>query len=428
MLPTEAAASLARAREIGIETFEAREHVAAAFAAVAWPAPPPAIMPRADELAPAQRALIETLAMEPAVSLAFMKIANVRLAAWVGLAPGGVLERIVEERGAPLWRVMRELEEAKDGSARAFLSTLSIADRLAAFGEVNLFGHEKPYRLAAESFFDYRDRELLESLRDEGREWAPTFADHLLTLDRMPKENVRWPVFLALVRAGIPIEPRWDVLVPLGFGAYRELTDEVVAAIPEARRAAAIIGSLGKVNPWAIGVPLLDRFPSVELVCALLGKPGGPPPALVEMIEPVARRHPVVAEVLAEALAGQAPAVSLAVARVLAPTRPAELTAIEQAQLARAGERWDGRVASVSDRLARANAETSFAGHIELRSLVDPEGRPAYDAWLYMGDSGTVFVAGTETVAAEIVQGGIECSDRALRAGLEKVLRRAKRG
>jgi hypothetical protein len=33
-----------------------------------------------------------------------------------------------------------------------------------------------------------------------------------------------------------------------------------------------------------------------------------------------------------------------------------------------------------------------------------------------------IFVAGTQQVAAEIIQGGLECSDRALRDGLSLVL------
>jgi len=58
----------------------------------------------------------------------------------------------------------------------------------------------------------------------------------------------------------------------------------------------------------------------------------------------------------------------------------------------------------------------------ELRSIVDLDGRPVYDAWLYMGDSGTVFVAGTEQVVAEVIQCGIETKDAELKASLRDVL------
>src|SRR5262249_22008822 len=47
--------------------------------------------------------------------------------------------------------------------------------------------------------------------------------------------------------------------------------------------------------------------------------------------------------------------------------------------------------------------------------IVDGD-RHAYDAWLYMSDSGTIFRAGTIDRVAEIVQRGLECSDRTLRA------------
>ena len=128
-LPERAAAALERATAIGAGTFEARGDLAEAFAAVAWPDPAPSIMPRAGDLTPAQRALVTTLAAQPKVQIAFLKLANVRLARWLGVEPPGLLERIVPDRGAPLWRVMRELEEARNPDELGrFLSTMSIAE------------------------------------------------------------------------------------------------------------------------------------------------------------------------------------------------------------------------------------------------------------------------------------------------------------
>ncbi len=422
-LSARAAAAVQRAIAIGLDTYEARGDLAEAFVAVDWPSPAPSIMPLAAAMTPAQLALVRTLAAQPTVDLAFMKIANVRLARWISSEPPGILERIVPERGVPLWRVVRELEEARTaGELRRFLSTMSIADRLEAFGEVNAFGYEKPYRLEDTSFFDYGDLELLHALRDEGKVWAPRFADQLLTHDRRPRPAITWPVFLALVRAGISIEPRWDTLLPLGFGVYRDLTDEVVAAIHAERRDAAIVGAVGMSTPYAVGLPLLEKFPSAALTRLLLDPKDGPPAAIVKEVKRIAKNHPVVATALEAMLANAPQPVALSIARVIAPSSASELSPSEQVQLAKAGEMWDGHALTAAERLSANGEETSFAGHVELRSLVGADGSPAYDAWLYMVDSGVIFVAGTQQVAAEIIQRGLECSDRALRDGLSLVL------
>lgn len=55
------------------------------------------------------------------------------------------------------------------------------------------------------------------------------------------------------------------------------------------------------------------------------------------------------------------------------------------------------------------------------RYALDRDGAPAFDVWLVQ-DSGVVFRAGTTEVIAEIVQGGIETSDAALRRELRNAL------
>lgn len=57
-----------------------------------------------------------------------------------------------------------------------------------------------------------------------------------------------------------------------------------------------------------------------------------------------------------------------------------------------------------------------------MRELADAKGKHAYDAYTYAGDSGTIFKAGTTTVVAEIVQGGIECKNEALGDALNAAL------
>src|SRR6185503_16437295 len=53
----------------------------------------------------------------------------------------------------------------------------------------------------------------------------------------------------------------------------------------------------------------------------------------------------------------------------------------------------------------------------ELWKVVDGE-RHLYDAWLYMGDSGTFFRAGTTEDVAMVIQSGLECEDREIRSQL----------
>jgi hypothetical protein len=61
-------------------------------------------------------------------------------------------------------------------------------------------------------------------------------------------------------------------------------------------------------------------------------------------------------------------------------------------------------------------------GPYERVRIADAKGKLAYDAWLHLIDAGTIFRAGTTDVAAEIVQDGLECGDRALRTALAAAL------
>jgi hypothetical protein len=46
----------------------------------------------------------------------------------------------------------------------------------------------------------------------------------------------------------------------------------------------------------------------------------------------------------------------------------------------------------------------------------------AYDVWTYMGDSGTVFRAGSAESVAEVIQGSLECDDDALGTELDEAI------
>ena len=115
--------------------------------------------------------------------------------------------------------------------------------------------------------------------------------------------------------------------------------------------------------------------------------------------------------------------------RTLKPEGVEDLTPLQQRQLVVAGKLYDGAEHSAAERLSYEGSDAhpdgqrqSFKGFVEIRELVDSEGTPAFDAYLYMVDSGTIFRTGTTDVVAEVIQCGVECDDPALEQALEAVL------
>jgi hypothetical protein len=106
------------------------------------------------------------------------------------------------------------------------------------------------------------------------------------------------------------------------------------------------------------------------------------------------------------------------------------LTDSQRAQLAVIGPRYFGgdgpaRLAAPDEDIDDDPEANRALGYCKFASLVDGE-RACFDAWLYMVDSGTVFVAGTTQVVAQIIQFGIECDDPALRRQLGMAMVEAK--
>jgi hypothetical protein len=95
-----------------------------------------------------------------------------------------------------------------------------------------------------------------------------------------------------------------------------------------------------------------------------------------------------------------------------------ELSSIERDQLQVAGKFYDGDDRPAEDRLADGVDEGDGSlFDTELWKVVDGD-RHLYDAWLYMGDSGTIFRAGTTEDVAMVIQCGLECEDPEIRAQL----------
>lgn len=103
----------------------------------------------------------------------------------------------------------------------------------------------------------------------------------------------------------------------------------------------------------------------------------------------------------------------------------AGLSAIDRAQLEATSERYGGQKLTAEALYAAEAANEEVEGVLPSRMChvrILRDGTPAYDAWLYPPDSGTVFVVRTTTAVADIVQTGVECGDRQLAIALREVL------
>jgi len=184
-------------------------------------------------------------------------------------------------------------------------------------------------------------------------------------------------------------------------------------------------GADAVVNPAAERERLDVATPDVECVSAFIaalvvvrGAQGEHDRAL----KAVAKTEPAVAAALKEHETGKPPVPRLAVAVRRAPRKLSELDAVGKRQLEIAVERYNGAKRTAKQILASdaegQGGEPFLPGSIERLALADAAGKPAYDAWLYMGDSGCIFRAGTEAVVAERIQAGLECADKSLRIAL----------
>lgn len=440
----------------GSSAEEIEDALSRAFEKVKWP--DVRMVPRVEDLTSEQRELVTRLGDRNLdVHRFFVPASGAIRQRWLGLTRGGVLEQKVsftlegKKRKEPLWRAVLECVAAGgDEAAAPIVQALSIEERLRAFGEVNaVIGWGSAYGISTKLFFDWWDAALLERLRAEGKKWAPAFADALLAqAERRGSEpgeshwtltsSYRWPVFLALVRAKITIEPRWDVLLPIGGQKALDACVECIRAIPEERRTAAIVSALGReLEPVSVGLPLLDLFPSAELARLIQRSTGGagiPKQKIFAELDRLAQRHAVIREALttkaktktktktsAKAKAKpEAKALVLACAEVVRPKKFAQLEPIHQLQLGIAGKRADRRDVPPAERFAE---EGFGAGFLEICKLTDASsGKHRYDALLFRADSGVVFEARAKRVVAEIIQDGVECKSAALRDAIEAAL------
>src|ERR1700722_17056296 len=267
-----------------------------------------ATFPRAEELSEPHRAAATILATHATPVLSFKEKGHLQEFAmpasaagrrrWLGIDASGPLDVLVATEGgkAPLWRVLQlRAESAGPGDVPAEpILALPVPDRFAA--TVDLF--DSPYKLEQLIKDAYRFCVESEGLDQLSATLATALADRVLALRAQVKPGpaarawlisredqwrlLRWAGFLPLLAAKVAIEPRWDVLLPVfsnwqwSPGAAQSREDELVSrclgAIPEERRAGALLSALRTDSQSLFGVLRLcvTSAPAPEVINALL--------------------------------------------------------------------------------------------------------------------------------------------------------------
>lgn len=339
---------------------------------------------------------------------------------WLGIDPPGALFR----DDAQLYRAFRETEDS--GRRAAMLDALTFGERIEALVDLTMLGS------------DYDgDTDVLNRLRTETAKidaslgaWAQKMAPWLLAIREADyrdwecsdvRAEVLEAVFVALVRAGVRMDPNWETLLPLEHVAWdTEHVYECIDAIPKERREARLLDGLDRlpVYAWkhAVAVKLLKKYPYRSIARWVLAraKDAENPNKVIKALLDLGDDE--IAALVKEHKAGQKPAPKLT---VRSRGEVGKLDAVAKKQLEIAANRYDDEKHTAEEILANEDGDAGImCSTIEVVRIDDAKKKPAFDAWLYMVDSGTIFRAGTTEVVAEVVQGSIECSDPALRAAL----------
>ncbi|MFE2326271.1 hypothetical protein ACFXD5_20485 [Streptomyces sp. NPDC059385] len=92
-------------------------------------------------------------------------------------------------------------------------------------------------------------------------------------------------------------------------------------------------------------------------------------------------------------------------------TSVTQLTPVQAEQLVLCGAAYDGEDLPADRRLSSDPEDESVLHFCEFWDVV-ADGSPVYEAWFYQADSGSIFLAGTTKMVAEIIQCGLECADK----------------
>ncbi len=191
---------------------------------------------------------------------------------WLGVTPASVIDRRVpwthEGRAVswPLWRVWSDVPRSSlehgQGIPRELAEALSPGELIEAAGEAVL----EPYG----DYGSVLEDRLMAALTHaaDAAPWARTAVEAAIAVvdgdprrhrvvDHWERQTLAVLVLLPLVRAGVPLEPAWDVLVPhTGPELY---VREVLFALPPDRREAAV--HRGITTTWgARGDTVINGF------------------------------------------------------------------------------------------------------------------------------------------------------------------------
>lgn len=408
--------------------------------------PNDSVGPRADSLTPAQRAMAE-LITELNIETSnndidqWMPRRRADRRSWLGLDPPQPLDREYTftlagaKRTEPGWRALKLLSDAEEGGRKgqvaAWLATVPVAERLAMFGQVNLSASE-PWGLNEDDFFDPQDKKLVASLRNEGKTWAPAYADQWLAVRAAGEGKTSpplWPM-LAMVRAKLKIEQRWEVLMPVGL---HTTTREILEALPANRRGPTFLLGLQQMGHpgWALNAAkvLLPVAPDAGVMAYALEcikSSIGAERAHLDALAKAAKGHPELIALVDAVRDNRPPVIALtttALRDVAKEGAAARFSKIDEAQLLAAGRAYFGKKVPLSRLLSlNPNDEQSLRAVLSYRALADAKGKHVHDVWEYAGDSGSMFRAGTTEEVAAVTQGDVECDDAALKDALEMAL------
>jgi len=411
-LPPEVVAHLRRAFEIPETQPGVRaKHLASACAATSFPTGN--VYPLPSELADPHRTLARVLADEPAwngFGTAMPKTAPTRRR-WLGVDPPSVLEQPLPGESFPLWlSLQRLLPEGHVGPTEAkpaseFLASLPFELRVGyALADRRAYGLDDVVAVPSEDELAQHPRQLTD------------IADRVLALlDRSeyfgPSRTFASRVFLALVGTGTALDPRWDPLFPTRLGSSTAQMNLAARALPEPRRSTCLVSALTRDRYGDEATfEILASLPSVAaaLVPFVLGQDcwgSLPVPKRIRRLKELGKTLVDVKTALAAATAERPADLALAVTKRASPKVELELTPLQKKQLASAIKAY-GQV----EAWQRAPSDW----FLSILEVSDGGGHLLYEVFDIMSDSGTVFRAGTCEEVAAIIQGGVQCGDRAL--------------
>lgn len=392
-----------------------KQRLIEALRAVAFPTTyPTVIYPLPSELTPEQRALAERLARTD-VFLPWEWLPSGETARrWLGIDPPGPLEMIVEHEGArvPLWRAL-SLTQA-DPRVPPSVATLPTPLRLDVVAALDLGAWG--YRIVWDARAGWS---VASSLGMEARDWALARlgAAQPKTLETVHAHGSLGEqlAFFALVRAGHAVDPAWDLYLPISTEVPVEISVECARALPLERLEAVAPALLEKTHgahAIQLGLAILAEHDAPAIARFVWTKSERSFPhhrdqerkALAEIGE----RKPGVGEVVASFSKKGPKKRTLVVSARLTPKSERDLSKIQAAQLVEAGKRWDRQDLPVARRLSLDENDESALGAVLEHVTLTENGKPAFDGWLYAGDSGTFFAAGTTKVVAQRIQMGIQ--------------------